>query len=85
MPMNTGVSHWDGKIKNLNTASKDEVRQAGQISEESLREFLKKRHEKGGFTGWQQVNDDVESFDEATIARLKAAGFEFGRTDMRAA
>ncbi|HVN17633.1 MAG TPA: helix-hairpin-helix domain-containing protein [Dongiaceae bacterium] len=85
MPMNTSASRWDGTIKNLNTASKEQLRQAAHIGEDSLDEFLKKRREKGGFTGWQQVKDDVPSFDDATIQRLKEAGFEFGRTDMLAA
>jgi DNA uptake protein ComE-like DNA-binding protein len=85
MPINTNASHWDGKIKNLNTASMEQLRLATGIDEEKLREFLEKRREKGGFTGWQQVKDDVPSFDETIIQRLREAGFEFGRTDMLAA
>ncbi len=85
MPMNTKASEWDGRIKNLNTASKEQLLQAAEIDEGRLHEFLEKRREKGGFTGWQQVRDNVPSFDEATIQRLKDAGFEFGRTDMLAA
>src|SRR5579884_4225077 len=50
MPMNTKASEWDGRIKNLNTATKEQLLQAADIDEDCLHEFLEKRREKGGFT-----------------------------------
>jgi DNA uptake protein ComE-like DNA-binding protein len=71
--------------RNMNTVSGEALQQVAQIDRQNVTDFVDKRREKGGFTSWQQIKDDVPGFDEVVISRLKQAGFGFGRTDMKAA
>jgi DNA uptake protein ComE-like DNA-binding protein len=72
----TGTHSEDtGGMRDVNTASREELEQLCQIDGERANYFLQKRNELGGFTSWEQIKDTVRSFDGGMIKRMKKAGF----------
>lgn len=63
------------KHNDLNTASQEELEVMCQIDGQRAECFVEKRRELGGYTSWEQIKENVSSFDGGTIKRLKKAGF----------
>lgn len=63
------------KHNDLNTASRAELEVICQIDGPRAECFVEKRRELGGYTSWEQIKENVSSFDGGTIKRLKKAGF----------
>ncbi|XYH93502.1 ComEA family DNA-binding protein [Sorangium sp. So ce1128] len=62
------------EIDDINKANAAELQRAFQVSEERAQMILAKREELGGFSSWEEIQQ-VTGIDDATIERLKDAGF----------
>jgi DNA uptake protein ComE-like DNA-binding protein len=63
----------------LNTASAEDLEHVFQIDGERARYLVQARTRLGGFTSWNQIKEQVPSFDDGMIENLKKAGARLGR------
>ena len=62
--------------RDLNDASEEELQRAGQLDGQRSRYLVDARNRLGRFTSWEQVKQEVPSFEDRMIERLQQAGFE---------
>jgi DNA uptake protein ComE-like DNA-binding protein len=68
----------------INKVTAEELGRVCQIDGEHAASFLQKRDELGGFASWEQIKDEVVSFDASMLKRLKKAGYGFGSAPQNA-
>jgi DNA uptake protein ComE-like DNA-binding protein len=68
-------------LRDLNEASAAELEQAFQLDGQRAEYLVQKRQQLGGFKSWDQIKDEVPSFEEKMVEHLREAGFTLGKAD----
>lgn len=75
----------DRSGRDVNTVSREELERVCQIDGQRADYFLSAREKSGGFRSWEQIKNEVPSFDDGMVERLQKAGFSVGSEQNRAA
>ena len=59
---------------NVNTASAEDLEKVFQLDGERARYFIDARNRIGRFKSWEQIKEEVPSFEDGMIENLKEAG-----------
>jgi DNA uptake protein ComE-like DNA-binding protein len=82
----SGSAKSDGKSTrtvDINQANAEELQQAFQVDGERAEYLVNRRRELGGFSSWEQIKDEVPTFEDKMVQHLEQAGFTMMRTDQK--
>jgi DNA uptake protein ComE-like DNA-binding protein len=62
-------------LRDVNEATAEDFERVFQVDGERARYLVQRRQELGGFSSWEQIKQEVPSFEDKMIQHLEEAGF----------